>query len=248
MDKLDKMLMALSKEKTNPKNGLKLCEKILLLLKNVHERTPGENPNPFRLPKEGSRGELWYRNRLLWLRTIPLEEDTSFIITHSEAAVYRKGKNYRNSADLLGIWRKGKNTKLGIVELKAGKNGEKILYAIMEGTRNAYLHHKAKRRLNKGWDDRVINPKKETKESGFWKTVWKRNPYPINKLKDTQVIVIGDSMWRDVQTGVWREEAIKIIENIKTTLDIEISVYSLNEKGKDNSSPYCLLPLKKVEL
>ena len=161
-----------------PEEGLLTATKILSnsLIHKLKIAERGGLPSPLRHVGRGTRGELWFRNRLLWLRTIPLENDVSFMITHAEPAVYYIGKSGRNSADLLGIWHNSTNTKLGLVELKAGRNGDHVLYAIMEGLRNLHLHRKAISRLHNGWDMALnrknLNQKNPGGERLFWSLMY----------------------------------------------------------------------------
>ena len=72
-----------------PKEGLSIAKEILSnrLINKLELAGRGGLPNPLRHVGRGARGELWFRNKLLWLRTIPLENDTTFMITHAEAPV-----------------------------------------------------------------------------------------------------------------------------------------------------------------
>lgn len=228
----------------DPKKGLSIAKEIMGLIGGLKIEQRGKNPSPFRYPGKGTKGELWFRNRLLWLRTIPLEKDISFMITHSEPAVYYQGKGGRNSADLLGIWHSNKSTKLGVAELKAGKNGNHVLYAIMEGVRNTYLNRQACKRLYSGWSDAISHHLKKKGEGAFWANVWnKGNPFH-DSLKKTHLIIIGDVEWINAQKE-WQAESKKLIKDICKKFGYETSIYSLNKKAKPASKPYVLLPLDK---
>jgi len=227
-----------------PKEGLSIAKEILSnrLINKLELAGRGGLPNPLRHVGRGARGELWFRNKLLWLRTIPLENDTTFMITHAEAPVYYKGNSGRNSADLLGIWHNVANTKLGVVELKAGRNGDHVLYAIMEGLRNLHLHRKAIKRLREGWDN-ALDLQNQTGENKFWSNAWGRSN-PFNpRLVNSHLVIIGDTHWMQAQRK-WKKESEEIIKEIKNSFDYETSIYSLNN-AKVLSRPYVLLPLTK---
>jgi len=236
----------LQKEKKDANNALFIARDILAqnLINNLTIAERGEHPDFLRYPNAARRGEEWFRNRLLWLRTIPLEKDISFMITHSETAVYYEGSKGKRSADLLGIWHSGGNTKLGVIELKAGKNGDHVLYAILEGLRNLHLHRKAIGRLRSGWTTTLNQRHHVDSEKAFWSRVWNSgNPFPSN-LKNSHLIIIGDSSWIKMQED-WKRQAKIIIKKIKEIFNYETSIYSLNDKAKSNSKPYVLLPLVK---
>jgi len=241
-DSLKVLEKKLAREK-NPKSGFFIAKDILKLIEKLKIEERGEPPNPLRHVGKGTKGELWYRNRLLWLRTIPLEKDISFMITHSEPSVYYKGENGCNSADLLGIWHSKASTKLGVAELKAGEKGDHMLYAILEGARNAYLHRLAIKRLYSGWS-KALNQSPQRGEGLFWASVWNEgNPFN-NKLTKTHLIIIGDNKWIQAQEK-WNNEAKKITNAIKKIFGFETSIYSLDKKAQPGSKPYVLLPLEK---
>lgn len=231
----------LQNERRDSKKGLSIAEDILKLnlINNLIIDGRGNPPSPLRHVGRGTRGELWFRNKLLRLRTIPLEDDISFMITHSEAPAYYKGKRGANRADLLGIWHSsGGNTKLGVIELKAGVRGDHVLYAIMEGLRNLYLHRNAIKRLHSGWS-MALNQCHE----GGWSNAWSRSN-PFNKrLGNSHLIIIGDGSWIGMQEN-WKNEAKEITEKIKIIFNYETSIYSLND-CEHYSKPYVLLPLTR---
>lgn len=234
----------LQKEKRDSKKALSIAKEILerKLIDNLMIAERGNPPSPLRSVGKGARGELWFRNKLLWLRTIPLENDISFMITHSEPPVYYKGKTGRNSADLLGIWHSRGNTKLGVVELKAwSRSSDHILYAIMEGLRNLHLHRKAIKRLHSGWV-KALNQPRQSSEELFWSNVWsKANPFNSN-LDKSHLIIIGNNKWIQAQES-WESGVREITKEIQEKFNYETSIYSLN--GAVKSKPYVLLPLTK---
>ena len=198
-------------------------------------------PDPFRIPGRGKKGELSFRNSLIALRTVPLYNEESFIITHSEAGVYREGIAGKVSADLLGLWHKD-STRLCVAELKAGEKGDNIIYALAEGLRNLLLHASpvGMRRLREGWK----NSKKDKVILNAW---GKGNPFMGGKgrLKKLCLLVIGDEAWI-LQQSVHRGSAEKVISIIKKRfLNLDVQVYSFNKKAKPDSKPYMLLPLRK---
>lgn len=233
---------------TNESEVLRICKALIEAYKELRIIDKGQFPDPLRYPGKGKRGELWFRNRLLWLRTIPLSNNASFIITHGEAAVYydfdRHGKGKKASADCLGIWRKAGSTKLCIAELKAGK-GDNIAYALMEGARNAYLHLKAKKRLADGWRKYVENAKRNSRGGKFWKLVWgNASPFPMKKLKDVHLLIIGDNVWIQDQKK-WGSVVLKIIKLIKKEFGMTVAIYSLNRIAKPLSKAYVMVPLER---
>lgn len=229
----------LQKEK-NPKVALGLADSILCDWQSLTHEGRGKHPNPLRVPEAGWKSrELTLRNKLYWLRTIPLRQGEIFISTHIEAGVYRKGSLKRRSADLVGLFCNNRGAKLCVVELKAGKSGNNVIYAIIEGFYNLYLHQQGKNRLQEGWNEYVKNSGEEGK---LWRQAWRKsNPFN-ERLVRSQVLVIGDYDWSQAQEK-YKQEAMNLCNKIKKDYECGVAVYSTN-KAKPLSKPYCLLPLK----
>ncbi len=216
----------------------------------------GKLPDPLRYPGRGQKGELWFRNRLFWLRTIPLDGDSAFIATHSEPSASQSDRRGRCPSDLLGLFR-GKidnsiTTALAIAELKAGGKGDHLIYAVMQASRNAVLQEKGLERLAKGWKKNVTSKKgKGEGELPFWNRVWgKGNPF--GKLSEGVVVVliIGDKPWFDAQKKYLEPvcELRKELKELKEKIPLlHILFYQLADNAKHDSKPYALLPLGRIE-
>jgi len=207
-------------------------------VKILEQEMRGGPLNFTREPKSGARGELWFRDRLSWLRTIPLSVNECFLVLHKEAGVYGKDKR-KCSADLIGLHRKSNTTLFTIAELKYGKKGDPLPYACAEGLRNLYLHLQGFERLGSGWRKAPPKPK----------SIW-GNGNPFAELAKTRasLLIIGDHDWATAQKRIMRrrflpKHPVKLGDWI-----IEIAVYSSPRGARDNSKPYRLLPMKKVIL
>jgi len=237
---LDKILNRIKKAKEfKEQNDLLLNFEDYLLGIKPEERDAGTNFS--RLPKDGRRGELWFRNKLLWLKTIPLEKEVAFVSLHSETGGYYQGKAGKFSADLLGVWRNVRTTQFAVAELKAAKSGDPIFYAVAEGLRNVYLHWLNVKRLSFDWGEWM---RRCVKNGTMRKSVW-MNGNPFNRIdsKNIRLLIIGDDSWiRNQRSCIKAVPALIKLGKI----NVYISVYSLNDGGKHSSKPYALLPLKKI--
>ena len=197
------------------------------------DKKRGSPPNFLRESGEGSKGELWFRNRLAWLRTIPLSNMECFTFLHDEVGVYAEERSGRCSADLLGLHRTKKTTKLAVVELKYGKNGDILPYACAEGLRNLYLHLQGLSRLADNW--KTLNY-----------TAWHEgNPFAGLAKHKATLLIIGDNEWASAQTDfqhILPQKPIKL-----GPWNIEIAAFASPKGAKHNSKPYALLPLRKLK-
>lgn len=227
----------------DPEEALNIARKAVEAIKKIHVVKKGTCPSSVRWAGAGSYGELWFRNRLLWLRTLPLEPGISFIITHIEAPVYYKENDGLCRADLLGIWRSKNESKLCILELKAARrqgSDDNILYAMIEGARNAYLHNQreGRERLIFGW-------RSAKKMPAYFINAWgKGNPFK-ELQKDARVVIIGDFEWTKEQMGLYEMQVRSLASEIGSSLKITVSAYSLNKNAKSGSKSYMLLPIQK---
>ena len=238
--KLDEILNRIKKAK-EPKAQNDLLLNFENCLSGIKPEERGAGTNFSRLPGDGRKGELWFRNKLLWLRTIPLEKDVAFVALHSETGGYYPGKDGKFSADLLGIWRNVRTTQFAVAELKAAKSGDPIFYAVAEGLRNVYLHWQNVKRLSCNWGEWR---RECVKEEIMPKSVW-MNGNPFNRLdpKNIRLLIIGDDSWIRKQRSCIKAVPARIKLG---KINVYVSVYSLNDGGKHNSKPYALLPLKKI--
>ena len=200
----------------------------------------GKGPDFKRVPKDGAAGELRFRNKLMWLRTIPLDQNETFIALHAEVGGYYEGKNGRYSADILGIWRSEKTTRFAVAELKAGKGGDPVFYALAEGLRNVYLLWQEQVKLSRKWMEymQLLVNKEEFRQS-----VWGQGS-PFNKLdkKNISLLVIGDDSWIQKQGEGIRHVPEEIVLG---NIHVKVSIFSLKAGGKSKSKPYALLPLRR---
>ena len=231
---LDQLLKKINNKKNCKINFGNFCKE-LQSIEADSERGEGVD---FSADRKKGAVELGFRDKACLLRTLPLEKDLCFIALCDEAGFYRKNKRGRYSADLLGLWRNRKTTKLAVVELKAGRNGDSLLYAVAEGLRNLYIAWLSLKRLENRWEKTC--PKK-TKES------WGEST-PFQKLakKKAQLVIIGDHSWAK---KTQQKEDKKIIKRKPITigkLEIEVSIYSFANGAKSRSKPYALLPLRKI--
>jgi hypothetical protein len=239
---MDKILKKLKRKSNDANTSLNLlCAFNENLLKTLPQNK-GKGPDFSRLPGNGTRGELRFRNKLFWLRTIPLENNSTFIALHSETGGYYSEKKGKYSADLLGICHKSNpaTTQFALAELKAGKSGDPIFYAVAEGLRNIYLHWQGIERLSCIWSKWS---KKSIKNAEIRGSVWgSGNPFNRLDMKNICLLIIGDHSWAEAQRDRVKYVPIEIKLN---GINVEISVYSLAARGKDRSNPYMLLPLKR---
>ena len=239
MNESDNILIRLKKAR-NPKERSENLEDFLCGLKNLKADFNGRRGEPInfcREPGRGSDGELEFRNRLLWLRTIPLPNDTSFIVLHSESGVYQIDKKGRCSSDLLGLFRSRDTTQFAIAELKYGVQGDHLLYAIAEGLRNVCLHFQGFRRIREGWK---VNGKAAQNAWG------KTNPFSEISSKSIHLLIIGDSHWARKQQDLFRYVPQSPIVLGKNFPKVTITMYSSKERAKAKSKPHALLPFKKI--
>jgi len=238
-ESLDTILKQIKNEK-NPDSLKALLEKFKKHLSGISPDIRGDGPDFSRLPGDGTEGELWFRNKMVWLKTIPLGKGEAFIELHPEASGYYHEKKGKISADILGIWRNEKTTRFAVVELKAGANGDRVFYAIAEGLRNVYLLWQERKKLSILWEE--CN-KKYVKDEKIQNSVW-RGCNPFNNLdnKNISLLVIGDDSWSQKQNYVNNVPREIKLNNV----NVKIAIYSLNKGGKPRSRPHALLPLKKI--
>ena len=250
----------LALKKLDPQDALQAASALLPELKDLKlDDGRGQHPDPLRYPGRGQHGELWLRNRLFWLRTIPLDDSSAFIATHLEYPAYLKDAGKRPS-DLLGLFRgkinKTITTALAVVELKASRGttsaDDNLIYAILEASRNALLNYQGLQRLQDGWKEHIASPT-EAPERMFWQTVWQedvettnRNPFArLNREGKIVVLIVGDAAWFDGQQP-FLDVARKLNDNIRNQIpQLHILFYKLNE-AQPGSSPYSLLPLSRI--
>lgn len=228
-------------------NGQKLekAKEALAMIKMFKADATRGSVQFLRDPGQGKEGELWFRNKLLWMKTLPLNRDELFLTLCGEAGVYREGWSPRYSADLLGLWHDASHTRLCVIELKAckGKKNElstqSILYAMIEGCRNLLLFSQSMPRLRRDWMNKFIQSELGKANS----SVWRQSPFQRN-LTNFHLVVMGDSNWRLKQKGVMgiAEELSKYIND---EFKIKTDAYSFPAQAESKSSPYMLFPLKK---
>jgi hypothetical protein len=239
LDEILNQIRQASEVETQKRLLLKDFKKCLL---EILPEKKGKGPDFSRLPKDGKDGELWFRNKLLWLRTIPLEDNKAFIALHAETGGYYQGNGGKFSADLLGVWHNSMTTQFAVAELKAGKRGDPIFYAVAEGLRNVYLHWQEIERLSclwRKWIKKCIKEKPPTMRYSVWRD---GNPFSKLNQKNIHLLVIGDHSWIKNQISCIKEVPSQIqFEKVR----VNISVYSLNKRCRTKSKPYALLPMEK---
>ena len=116
------------------------------LPKLLANRNAGKIPQFGREPRKGSPGELSLRNRLWWLRCLPMANRTHLFLLSPEYPVYELPKS-RLSIDLLGILKNDRDevAYTAVIELKWKSNNP--LYALFEVARNAVLLVQSKVRV-----------------------------------------------------------------------------------------------------
>ena len=239
---IDRLLAELKKARTaeDRKNKFQAC---LSAMKELEIDLTGRRGKITfkRTPGEGQKGELRFRNRLLGLRTIPLEDESYFIALHAEAGVYRMNRSGRYSADLLGLFRSPRTTRFGVAELKYGSRGDHLLYATAEGLINIVLHYQGLERLHRGWA--------ECKKDPVTKNAWGQgNPFAGLTKKSIQLLIVGDHSWMEKQRQILDHVHVSTPVNFGASFPkIEIAVYSSNKGARYNSKPYALLPLQKIK-
>ncbi|MDP3920352.1 MAG: hypothetical protein Q8R76_06060 [Candidatus Omnitrophota bacterium] len=229
---LDLLLSELKKNK-DPGTGLGIASQAV---NGINELVVDAGRGKFpwsRIPGKGTKGELWYRNRLYWLKTIPLDGDGCFIALHSESPVYQKNKKGRWPADLFGLFHERQTTMLCVIELKAGTAGDNVLYAIVEGARNLHLLRQAHPALVKSW---VAAGKADRNAWG------KGNPLAEVSKKRTKLIILGDWAWIKAQ-GKWKGAAKTLRGLLANSLKQDLSIHCLNKNAKPASKPHALLPV-----
>lgn len=245
--------------KTNISKFREYFDELFKLYEQVaKEKNVGDFPNPLRFPGVNKySGELKLRNKMFWLRSIPLEDKKTFIIINVEAANTSEiegdpPKRKKVSADLVGIIRLPKSTAFCLAELKYGRDSDHIIYAIMEGARN-FLFHKANiSRLQDGWSEFIIQqPSSENKDEttrsnlDFFKMTWEKdNPYgKLSSIStNDHLLIIGDEEWIEAQKD-YKDSILDAIEYIQNRLQITVEVYSVSKDYKKESNPYMILPL-----
>jgi len=220
--------------------SLKLISDFKEILLRTSSENRGKGPDFSRMAGDGTDGELRFRNKLVWLNTLPLERDEVFITLHSETGGYYHEKEGKYSADILGICSNARTTQFAVIELKAGRGSNSVFYALAEGLRNVYLLWQEREKLSRLWKK---YSKDCVKNETIQKTVWE-NGNPFNELdkNNIRLLIMGDRSWIEAQGECVRQIPNEIrLERI----NIKISVYSLEKRGKSRSKPYKLLPLKK---
>jgi len=186
-----------------------------------------------RKPGAGTKGELWLRNSLVWLRTIPLQCGHYFVNLHAESPIYLSSTGGRSfSADLLGLSYKNNGAKLCVVELKSGASGDNLVYAITEGAINLMFSRKNLPQLINHW-----------KQHTEARTAW-RNGNPFAKLKKTDLVVLGDYEWFNANKAL-KASAIQLIKMIKVRLGIDTYVLYFDKGVQSGSKPYRLLNINR---
>ena len=238
METLDDILKKIKKThgeeaKTNFEN---FRSHLCVLLANQHR---GHGVEFQRVPGSGTTGELNFRNKLFWLKTLPLENGEAFIVLHPEAAGYYEEKKSKYSADLLGLWRAGKTTRFAVAELKAGKNGDPVLYAVAEGLRNLFFLWQERTKLGALW---MKYMKKCVQDEVVPENVWGRgHPFAEFDMKNLCLLIIGDESWRKSQSACMDD----VPREVKLgNLNVKVAVYSTPPRAKAQSKPHILLPLR----
>jgi len=186
-----------------------------------------------RKPGAGTKGELWLRNSLVWLRTIPLQDGHYFVNLHAESPTYLTAAGGRSfSADLLGLSCRNNGARLCVVELKSGAAGDNLIYAIAEGAINLILSRKNLPQLMSHW-------RQHAEARAVWR---KRNPFA--KLKKADLVVLGDYSWLDANKSL-KAKARQLITAIKTRFGIDTHVLYFDKSVKPGSKPYRLLNISK---
>ncbi len=187
-----------------------------------------------RKPGTGTRGELWFRNSLVWLKTIPLEAGHHFINLHSESPIYLKQKGSRSfSTDLLGLSYINNGAKLCAIELKSGISADNLIYAIAEGAINLILSNRNKSKLIAHWKRNKVD-----------QTAWRKGN-PFAKLKKVSLVVLGDYPWHEANT-IHMDSAKILIKAIQRKFKIDTYVLYFKKGIKSNSKPYRLLNIQNM--
>jgi len=187
-----------------------------------------------RKPGAGTKGELWLRNSLVWLRTIPLQCGHYFVNLHAESPIYltsTKGRSF--SADLLGLSYKNDGAKLCVVELKSGASGDNLVYAIAEGGINLILSRKNLPQLMNHW-------RQHAEARAAWR---KGNPFA--KLEKADLVVLGDYAWLEANKSL-KAKAGQLIKAIKARFGIDTYVLYFDKSVKPGSKPYRLLNISRL--
>ena len=186
-----------------------------------------------RKPGAGTKGELWLRNSLVWLRTIPLQCGHYFVNLHAESPIYLNPTGGRSfSTDLLGLSYKNNGAKLCAVELKSGVGGDNLIYAITEGAINLIFSCKNAPQLINHWKDH-----KEIR------TIW-RKANPFTRLKKAELVILGDYAWFDANKSL-KASALQLKTTIKARFGIDTYVCYFDKGVQTNSSPYRLLNINR---
>lgn len=185
-----------------------------------------------RNPGAGTKGELWFRNSLVWLRTIPLQVGHYFINLHAESPIYLNATGGRSfSADLLGLSYKNKGARLCVIELKSGASGDNLIYAIAEGAINLIFSRRNLPQLISHW-------KKHTEAQTAW-----RQGNPFAPLKNVDLVILGDYEWFTANKS-FELTAVQLMKSIKSQFGIDTYVLYFDKAVKPGSKPYRLLNIK----
>lgn len=187
-----------------------------------------------RTPGPGTKGELWLRNSLAWLKTIPLQPGHCFVNLHAESPIYLTPSGGRSfSADLLGLSYRNNGARFCAVELKYGASGDNLVYAITEGAVNLVLSRKNLPALLNHW-----------KQYSGARAAW-RAGNPFAGIKKSDLVILGDYSWIEANRTL-KTAAGRLIRQLKQNLGIDTFVFYFAKGVKPGSKPYRLLSVNRL--
>lgn len=206
------------------------------LPKLLANRNAGKIPQFGREPRKGSPGELSLRNRLWWLRCLPMANRTHLFLLSPEYPVYESPKS-RLSIDLLGILKNDRDevAYTAVIELKWKSNNP--LYALFEVARNAVLLVQSKVRVEGSWRERV--------EKAYPPDMFKGRIFSEITQEHIIGMVVGPFEWYDKycrQKKVCIETARKLR---RASSGIRFEFWTFPKGTQCSSAPPKFLPLTR---